>query len=76
MTNMSQEMTQMQRGGGLLSALAFSALMTFKSPKAVVNVLTYYEMSWVHSIITVLFTCACTHAHIQGHRSRAASEKE
>lgn len=73
MTNISQEMTQIRRGG---VPLAFSALMTFKSPKAVVNVLPYYEMSWVHSIITVSFTCACTHAHTQGHRSRAASEKE
>lgn len=67
-------MTQIQRGGR--PSLASSALLTFKSPKAVVNVLPYCELSWVHSIITVSSTCACTHAHTQGPGSRAASEKE
>ena len=64
----SQEMTQTQKGGRAAQVpLAFSALMTFSTPKAMVNVLPYYEMSWVYSITTVSSTCACTHTHTHTH---------
>lgn len=61
MTNISQEMTQIQSGG---VPLAFPALMTFKSPKAVVNVLPIMKCpgciasSLCHSLVP-----AHTHTH-------------
>ena len=46
-----------------LSILSFLSQDDLWYPKAVVNVLPYYEMSWVQSITAVSSTVACTHAH-------------
>lgn len=74
MTNISQEMTHFTEEGCPNTLGFFLSLVTFGSPRAVVNVLPCYKMSWVHTIITMSSTCAS--GHVYTHRDVGAGTQD